>query len=37
MVKKQRYAVFYGESENEQKKDKTFWPSGARIRTPDFQ
>ena len=25
MVKKQRYAVFYGEFENEQKKDKIFF------------
>ena len=32
MVKKQRYAVFYGEFENEKKKkDKEFWPSGAGI------
>ena len=38
MVKKQRYAVFYGEFENEQKKDKVFfWPTGAGIQTPDFQ
>ena len=37
MVKKQRYAVLYGEFENEKKKYKKNWPSGAGIRTPDFQ
>jgi hypothetical protein len=38
MVKKQRYAVFYGEFEKEQKKDKKkIGPSGAGIRNLDFQ
>ena len=36
-LKKQRYAVFYGEFENEKKKmTKKFWPLGAGIWTPDL-
>ena len=37
MVKKQRYAIFYGEFENAtEKRQKKIWPSGAGIRPQIF-
>ena len=37
MAKNKDMLFFYGEFENEQKGQKKFWPSEAKIWTPDFQ